>query len=369
MSGSRGVTEGMGNRGSMHDVAGVRAGFEEDLPKEYAIKDAIGFGSYGMVCSAEVRGERVAIKKICNLFHDGGDCKRILREIKLLKHLKHPNILSLKAILLGKTAAEMDTYNQIFLVTDLLDIDLHSVIKSEQALAPTHVSYITWQLLKGLDYLHKCQVMHRDIKPANILVNRNCDLKICDFGLARGRSSHTQELTEYVVTRWYRAPEILLYCPEYGTGIDIWSAGCVVAEMVEKKPLWPGSDYINQITLIAETCGPRSLSWSKEASRFFSLHTATMQHKPLSVLLPSHHQHGELLPFLSLLLRPDPATRLSAGDLLDHPYLAHHHDAYEAQLHASYAPKPFRWKIDTDTFSTDFTEAELRSAIWKEVSS
>eukprot|EP01064_Diplonema_japonicum_P025911 TRINITY_DN37331_c0_g1_i1.p1 TRINITY_DN37331_c0_g1~~TRINITY_DN37331_c0_g1_i1.p1 ORF type:complete len:372 (+),score=58.49 TRINITY_DN37331_c0_g1_i1:39-1154(+) len=364
----RSVTEGMGNSSSLHETQEVVEGIAKELPDQYKVNTVVGFGSYGLVCSAEVDGNPVAVKKVSDLFLDGGDCKRILREIKLLKHLKHPNILTLTAILQGQTAATVDTYNQIYLITDLLETDLHTIIKSEQALSPCHVSYFTWQILKGLDYLHRSKVMHRDIKPANILVNKNCDLKICDFGLARGRNEGEQELTEYVVTRWYRAPELLLFSREYSGLVDIWSAGCVVAEMVEKKPLWPGVDYINQLTMIAQTMGPASLSWSKEAARFFSLHSEPLSLKPLASLVPSHPAHGAyFISFLSLLLLPNPLDRPTASELLPHPYLLQHHNEYEAAQHLSHQPLPFKWSVDTDTFATDFTEAELRGAIWKEI--
>ena len=131
------------------------------------------------------------------------------------------------------------------------------------------------QLLCALKYIHSANVIHRDIKPSNILLNANCDLKLCDFGLARGLKAKADEsasLTEYVVTRWYRAPEIMLSCAEYTCAIDVWSAGCIFGEMLARKPMFPGNDYIHQLKLIMKMmgtpttadelwCGARVLRW------------------------------------------------------------------------------------------------------------
>lgn len=111
--------------------------------------------------------------------------------------------------------------------------------------------YFLYQLLRGLKYMHSANVLHRDLKPCNLLLNANCDLKICDFGLAR-ITSETDYMTEYVVTRWYRAPELLLNCSEYTAAIDIWSVGCILMEIFKREPLFPGRDYVQQLGLIVE---------------------------------------------------------------------------------------------------------------------
>jgi mitogen-activated protein kinase 1/3 len=113
------------------------------------------------------------------------------------------------------------------------------------------VQYFLYQLLQGLKYVHSANVLHRDLKPSNLLVNANCDLKIADFGLAR-TTSDTNFMTEYVVTRWYRAPELLLNCSEYTEAIDVWSVGCIFMELLNRKPLFPGKDYVQQLVLITE---------------------------------------------------------------------------------------------------------------------
>lgn len=113
------------------------------------------------------------------------------------------------------------------------------------------LQYFLYQLLRGLKYIHSANVLHRDLKPSNLLLNANCDLKICDFGLAR-TTSETDFMTEYVVTRWYRAPELLLNCSEYTAAIDVWSVGCILMEIIRREPLFPGKDYVQQLALITE---------------------------------------------------------------------------------------------------------------------
>lgn len=152
-------------------------------------------------------------------------------------------------------------------MTELMDCDLHFVISSGQALSDDHVQYFLFQLLLGLNHIHMAGVVHRDLKPHNILLNKDCELRICDFGLARhlAVANATEEedqrlLTMYVTTRWYRAPELLCLNETYTTAVDMWSAGCILAEMLGRKALFPGRDYLDQIRLIIEVLGTPSES-------------------------------------------------------------------------------------------------------------
>ncbi|CAL5356172.1 unnamed protein product [Camellia sinensis] len=211
----------------------------------------IGRGAYGIVCAAvnSETHEEIAIKKIGNAFDNQIDAKRTLREIKLLCHMDHENILAIKDII---RPPKKQVFNDVYIVSELMDTDLHQIIRSNQPLTDDHCQYFMYQLLRGLKYVHSANVLHRDLKPSNLFLNANCDLKIADFGLAR-TTSETDFMTEYVVTRWYRAPELLLNCSEYTAAIDVWSVGCIHGEIATREPLFPGRDYAEQLRLITES--------------------------------------------------------------------------------------------------------------------
>jgi mitogen-activated protein kinase 1/3 len=193
--------------------------------KYFPVK-ALGHGAYGVVCSAHDQSagnKKVAIKKISKAFDDLIDGKRILREVKLLRHFNHENVVGLRDLI--PPPAEM-AFEDMYMVLDFMETDLHKIIYSKNELTDEHIQYFIYQILKALKYIHSAHVIHRDLKPSNLLLNSNCDLKVCDFGLARGVNVDEQsELTEYVVTRWYRAPEVMCSCQEYDHKIDVWSTG------------------------------------------------------------------------------------------------------------------------------------------------
>ena len=179
-------------------------GIRFDVDVRYDVLDVVGQGAYGVVCAAHdaVAGEAVAIKKIANAFEHATYTKRTLREIRLLRLLRHDNIVRLKTLL---PPVKSDGFRDLYIISDLLETDLSSVIKSPQPLSDEHVQFFIYQVLRGVKFLHTCSppVTHRDLKPRNLLVNSNCDLKICDFGLARVdvQSSSAAAMTDYVATR------------------------------------------------------------------------------------------------------------------------------------------------------------------------
>lgn len=219
----------------------VAAGTTFTVPKRYEYIKVIGQGAYGVVCSSmdRIKNRKVAIKKVPNAFADLIDAKRIVREIKLLNFYNHENITSLLDVLKPDSRTG---FEDIYFVTDLMETDLHRVIYSQQDLTDDHIQYFMYQILRGVLYIHSSSVIHRDLKPSNLLLNKNCDLKICDFGLARAIETEASDntLTEYVVTRWYRAPEVILNASHYTKELDIWSVGCIMAELLGRTPLFPG---------------------------------------------------------------------------------------------------------------------------------
>ena len=227
------------------------------VDSKYSFTRVIGSGAYGVVISATDTqlNSRVAIKMVPKAFQDEIDAKRILREIKLLKHLKHENIVGIHDMM-PPMMRYVDDFKDVYIVSELMETDLYRIIYSKQSLSLDHVQYFIYQVLRALKYIHSANVLHRDLKPSNLLVNSNCDLKVCDFGLARGvldsdqmrDSTKRPLLTEYVVTRWYRAPEIMLACHEYDKPVDVWSTGCILAELLARKPFFPGEDYIDQVS-------------------------------------------------------------------------------------------------------------------------
>ena len=177
----------------------------------------LGIGSYAVVIEAKdtrFNGRRVAIKKNKNVFVDLIDAKRILREIKLLMAFDHDDIIRLVDVI-PPDDKERDCFNDVYLVMPRMETTLKSIIKSDQILDDKHCLLLIYQILRGLKYIHSAGVVHRDLSPENILVNcKNCNVKIIDFGLARGVSEGSN-LTEYVISRWYRAPEVMLCSKQY----------------------------------------------------------------------------------------------------------------------------------------------------------
>ena len=284
----------------------------------YTIREVIGKGSYGVVCSAvdNFTGERVAIKKITNVFEHVSDATRILREIKLLRLLKHPDIVEIKHIMLPPSPRD---FKDIYVVFELMETDLHQVIKANDDLTPGHHQFFLYQLLRGLKYIHSAGVFHRDLKPKNILANADCKLKICDFGLARpeiGDAPTALFWTDYVATRWYRAPELCgSFFGRYSPAIDTWSVGCIFAEVLLHRPLFPGRNVVHQLELITDCLGtpaPEVIAKvrNEKARRFL----AGMRRKPGSFDAVFAGVDARAAALLRRLLAFDPSERPSAGE-------------------------------------------------------
>ncbi|KAM3859334.1 mitogen-activated protein kinase 7 [Diretmus argenteus] len=303
-----------------------------EVGEEYEVIETIGTGAYGVVSSARRRdnGQQVAIKKISNAFEVLTNAKRTLRELKILKHFKHDNIIAIKDIL--QPNLPHSAFKSVYVVLDLMESDLHQIIHSGQTLTPEHTRYFLYQLLRGLKYVHSANVIHRDLKPSNLLVNENCELKIGDFGMARGLSSHPEEshsfMTEYVATRWYRAPELMLSLHHYSLAIDLWSVGCIFAEMLGRRQLFPGKHYVHQLQLILSVLGtpPEGLISAIGADRVRSYVQSLPLRAPVPLARLYPQAEPEALDLLGAMLRFDPRERICVTQALEHPYLAKYHD-------------------------------------------
>nr|AKP99750.1 mitogen-activated protein kinase 19 [Cucumis sativus] len=291
----------------------------------YKILEVVGKGSYGVVCSAidMQTGEKVAIKRIHDIFDHASDAIRILREVKLLRLLRHPDIVDIKRIMLPPSKKE---FRDIYVVFELMESDLHQVIKANDDLTREHHQFFLYQMLRALKFMHTANVYHRDLKPKNILANANCKLKICDFGLARVAFSDTPTTvfwTDYVATRWYRAPELCgSFCSKYTPAIDIWSVGCIFAEVLMGKPLFPGKSVAHQLDLITDLLGTPSMETiagvRNEEVRKYLTEMKKKSPVPFSQRFPKVDPTA--IRLLERLLAFNPKDRPSAVEALADPY-------------------------------------------------
>ncbi|VDK58050.1 unnamed protein product [Anisakis simplex] len=203
--------------------------------------------------------------------------------------------------------------------------DLHKIIVSPQPLTSDHVKVFVYQILRGLKYLHSANVLHRDIKPGNLLVNSNCILKICDFGLARMWDSREQQnMTHEVVTQYYRSPELLMGARKYTSAVDVWSVGCIFAELLGRRILFQAQGPIEQLNMIIDLLGTPSADEMKNAcdgARNHVLRSPYRQPNTMRLYSLSHQATHEAVHLLSSLLVFDPDKRIGVEDALAHPYL------------------------------------------------
>ncbi|CAE7230146.1 MMK1 [Symbiodinium natans] len=337
------------------------------VPDHVELVKKVGSGAYGCVASFQDKktGEKFAVKKITNAFNDLVDGKRILREVKLLRQLDHDNIIRI----MDMYPPPGPDFEDIYIVTDLMETDLHRVIYSKQPLTEEHHQYFLHQILRGLAYLHSAHIVHRDIKPSNLLVNKNCDLKICDFGLARVLATDAEDTmgrTDYVVTRWYRAPEVMLVSSEYTVAIDVWAVGCILFELISRKPLFAGKDHVDQLRKIISTLGTPSeaeTQWLPEGgtARSFLVKCAPAPKVDWKGLLPTASDNA--IEVVSKTVTFDPTTRISVPDTLRLKYLDHLFDEEDMVLDTCTA------KIDWSFDNFEPTKPLLQSYIYCELAS
>lgn len=353
--------EGLGLETDCYQVQGTK--FE--VEKRYQILEPVSQGAYGVVCSADDRitGNKVAVKKIEGVFEHVTITKRTLRELRILRHLQHENLMQILNVFIPGAKGD---FEEIYVVSELMETDLASTLRSSQALSDDHCQFFLYQILRGMKYIHSAQVIHRDLKPRNLLVNSNCDLKICDFGLARVRFSDMDwisPMTEYVCTRWYRAPEVLCSWTDYSESIDIWSIGCVLAELHMRQPLFPGHNTQHQLDLIIGILGsPDAEELDKISNEKCRRFIKALPKKSARVIreVTKGHLSEEAVDLMERMLRWDPTMRVNVFEAIQHPYLE--------KLHCP-EDEPVRAPLDTTEFEYErrkITAAVLREEMFRE---
>lgn len=333
-----------------------------EVPTRYVVTAPVGYGAYGFVVAAHdtLTNTKVAIKKSSRIFRDLIDCKRTVREILVLTALRHENLVQIRDFFIPIMDGE--AFRDVYMVTDLMDTNLYAVIRSPtQTMTDVHFKFFVYQVLRGLRFLESAGVVHRDLKPANLLVNINCDLQICDFGLARPIDRDTS-MTDYVVTRYYRPPELLLMCSKYPFAVDTWSVGCITVELMTRHTLFKGADYIQQLDIILHTLRPTidDLSFldNEQAvvhvkARVDALRKSWGEEQP--TIAPAITD-PVTRDFILRMLVFDPRRRATAAELLAHPYLAELHDCNDEPV----ASKPFEWEYEGCEMTEELLRSELR---------
>ncbi|XP_055517805.1 mitogen-activated protein kinase 8 isoform X1 [Leucoraja erinacea] len=337
--------------------------------KRYQNLKPIGSGAQGIVCAAydAILDRNVAIKKLSRPFQNQTHAKRAYRELVLMKCVNHKNIIGLLNVFTPQKSLE--EFQDVYIVMELMDANLCQVIQME--LDHERMSYLLYQMLCGIKHLHSAGIIHRDLKPSNIVVKADCTLKILDFGLARTAGTSFL-MTPYVVTRYYRAPEVILGMG-YKENVDIWSVGCIMGEMIRGGVLFPGTDHIDQWNKVIEQLGTPASEFMKKLQPTVRTY---VENRPKytgysfeklfpDVLFPADSEHNKLKAsqardLLCKMLVIDASKRISVDDALQHPYINVWYDPAEVE-----APPPKIYDKQLD--ERDHTIDEWKELIYKEV--
>ena len=294
------------------------------MKKKYEVLGVVGEGAYGIVykCKNKETGKYVAIKKFKET-EDELVQKTMKRELKMLQQLKHENIVEFQ---------ESFTYKgNLFLVFEYCEKNLLEVLEeSPDGLSPKLIKSFIYQMCKAIAYMHKNNMIHRDIKPENLLIDENLNLKLCDFGFARKvklnkNNNNINEMTDYVATRWYRSPELLLSGGIYGPDVDYWAVGCIMGELADGNPMFPGENETDQINCIIKVLG----NLPDELVNMFYKNPIYEGKELLHVSKPESLERryiGKLGPtaidFMKGLLQLDPKKRLNTETVFKHKYFS-----------------------------------------------
>ena len=372
------------NQNKMHSFTISKIKFT--IEEKYEFIKQIGLGSFSAVCSCYDRKDNrnVAIKKVTNAFDDLEDARHILREIKLLSFFDHDNIVTLLDV--AKPENKLN-YNDVYVITDLMETDLHRVIYSRQELTDEHIQYFIYQILRGTLYFHSANVVHRDLKPANILANKNCDLKICDFGLDHGKikdddktvlnlienpslpieysnniiyDDSKRELNDRNISRWYRAPEAILSPDDYKKPVDIWSIGCILAELLGRQPLFPADNNLDELQKIISVLGSPSESDLEyiNDTKIKTFVNRLAKRTKQSFNLMFSNANPVALDLLGKMLTFSPKKRYTVEQCISHPYFEGLHDPEQEPT----AESIFDFSFDKESLSKE----KLRNMIYEQ---
>eukprot|EP00443_Scrippsiella_acuminata_P114190 CAMPEP_0115620614 /NCGR_PEP_ID=MMETSP0272-20121206/25300_1 /TAXON_ID=71861 /ORGANISM="Scrippsiella trochoidea, Strain CCMP3099" /LENGTH=424 /DNA_ID=CAMNT_0003056705 /DNA_START=77 /DNA_END=1351 /DNA_ORIENTATION=+ len=388
------------------------------IPSRYEIRQVIGTGSYGSVCEAydKEQGKLVAVKRIRHLFDDLVDCKRILREVAILSRISHESVVQLHDVV---APTNVHNFEELFIIMEICDSDLKKLCRTDVTLSPLHINTLLYNLLIGVKCLHAAGIYHRDLKPANCLVNQDCTVKICDFGLSRaidgecgpdalcappagnatgGQSASKphplgrRHLTGHVVTRWYRAPELILLQENYTAAIDLWSVGCIHAELLgmlegirleDRGPLFPGSscfplspdnkhktDYKyhtrgkhDQLSMIFNLLGTPSeediARLEREDTRRYIRCFAKREGEGLRSRFP--HVDHDTVDLLGRFLHFNPQDRMGVNQALEHPIFSEVRLPEKETMSSSLVSLDFEKEPDLDeVMLRDYFRSEMK---------
>ncbi|XP_076366351.1 cyclin-dependent kinase-like 4 isoform X1 [Tachypleus tridentatus] len=287
--------------------------------EKYEKISKIGEGSYGVVfkCRSRESGQLVAVKKYVETEDDPMIKKIALREIRMLKHLKHPNLVNLIEVFRRK--------RKLHMVFEYCDHTVLDILEKHSKGVPEQLTKrLIYQTLQAVNFCHQHNCIHRDVKPENILLTKDGIVKLCDFGFARTLSPG-ENYTDYVATRWYRAPELLVGDTQYGPAVDVWAIGCVTAELMRGEALWPGKSDVDQLYLIRKTLGdliPRHMQIFRSNDFFAGVNIPEPEvRENLDHKLPKSIDDSGF-DFVKKCVDKDPQKRFTCEQLLKHPYLS-----------------------------------------------
>ncbi|KAI0978918.1 hypothetical protein GJ496_002940 [Pomphorhynchus laevis] len=294
------------------------------IPYDYEILHPIGTGAFGNVVAARHSGQIVAVKKLIRPFYSLIHSKRTYRELVLLKTLNNPNASVVQLIDAYTPDASLESFESLYLVLNFIPSDLSKVLKT-QIMTENQICIVTYSLLRALKYIHSAGIIHRDLKPSNIGIDEDLNVWILDFGLAR--QSSTDQMTGYVTTRWWRAPEIMFHWRNYDERVDIWSVGCILGEMLTGKPLFPGDDYMDQLNKIMTITGSpndEEISCITEpcAREYLQNLPFTPKRKFQDMFT---NASNEIIEVMERLLSFNPSKRPTAAESLLMPFFREYH--------------------------------------------